>query len=412
MATIEKRGKSYRITAYAGYNADGSQCRRRMTWTPQPGMTERQIQRELKKQAVLFEEGFQSGEIPVNRNIRLRDFLDIFMANYVRIYRKPNTVSRYERGIRRIKDGLGHMKVGDIRPVHVSAFSKKLQEDGVKDGGGKLAPSSVNTIMRTLSAAMGKAVFWGYINTNPCQNADTPAAGGSETMYLDEAEARLLLEELNEKAPIWWRVMITCDLLSGLRRGELLGLQWPDVDFDNHMIHIRRTWNYGGAKMGCYFSTPKSARSKRPLHLSASFFTLLAQLQAWQEQQRELLGDAWRGRDDDQRVFTTEDGAPVFPTSPSQYLSKFCERNGLTHVTLHPLRHTYASLMIADEIPLVEISSHLGHARTSTTEDVYGHVIASAHAKGLATLDRFGDVIQAGSSGNKPQISPKKRKTG
>ena len=195
-----------------------------------------------------------------------------------------------------------------------------------------------------------------------------------------------------QQQPIKWRALVICDLLSGFRRGELLGLQWQDIDFNNHLVHIRRTWNYTG-KGGCYFSTPKSARSRRPVHLSPAFFAILKEYKFWQDQQHVLLGDAWKGKDNDPRVFTTDDGSPIFPTSPTWWISKFSRKIGVQQISTHSLRHTYASLMISDEVPIVEVSKQLGHARASTTTDYYGHVIAAAHAKGIRTMSKFDDFI-------------------
>ena len=93
------------------------------------------------------------------------------------------------------------------------------------------------------------------------------------------------------------------------------------------------------------------------------------------------------------RVFTTELGAPIFPDSITAWFSKFIARSGLPKVTVHSLRHTYASLMIADGTPLVVVSKALGHAQPSTTANIYAHVIASAEAKAMETFDRFDDVV-------------------
>lgn len=391
MATVEKRGRAYRITVSHGYDIRGRQIRHKMTWTPAPGLTTRQEEKELNRQVVLFEESVKSGGLRANGNVRFQAFSERFMHDHISVNRKPNTVARYERDLKRINEAMGHMKLSQITPADINAFAAALQADGAKASGGKLAPSSVNTILRTLSAALGYAVKWGYIPTNPALNAEGPGQVYGETNYMDEADARAFLEKLQEQ-PIKWRALFTCDLLSGLRRGELLGLQWPDVDFDSHIIHIRRTWNYTSAK-GCYFGPPKSNRSKRPVHLPTAFFVTLISYRQWQNEQRLLLGDAWKGTDSDPRVFTTEDGAPIFPTSPTWWLSKFTKENGLQHLSVHSLRHTFASLMIADDVPIVEVSSQMGHARSSTTTNIYGHVIAAAHAKGLSTLNKFDDIL-------------------
>lgn len=391
MATIEKRGRAYRITVSHGYDIHGRQIRHKMTWTPNPGLTARQEEKELNRQVVLFEETVKTGGARVNGSVRFQAFSERFMDDHIKVNRKPNTVARYERDLKRINEAMGHMKLSQITPADINAFAAFLQADGVKVSGGKLAPSSVNTILRTLSAALGYAVKWGYIPSNPALNAEGPGQVYREANYMDEAEARRFLNELQTQ-PIKWRALFTCDLLSGLRRGELLGLQWPDIDFDSHIAHIRRTWNYT-SKQGCYFGPPKSNRSRRPVHLPAAFFITLQSYKRWQDEQHLMLGDAWKGKPEDPRVFTTDEGAPMFPTSPTWWLSKFTKSIGVEHLSIHALRHTYASLMIADNIPIVEVSSQMGHARSSTTTNIYGHVIAAAHAKGLSTLDKFDDIL-------------------
>jgi integrase len=362
-----------------------------MTWVPTPGMTPKQIEKELNRQAILFEEQVKMGGPRVNGDIRFQSFSERFMEDHIKVNRKPNTVARYERDLRRINDALGHKKLSQITPLDITSFAASMQADGAKSGGGKLASSSVNTILRTLSAALGYAVKWGYISSNPALKAEGPGQEYSEAAFLDEAEARLFLQALQNQ-PIQWRALICCDLLSGLRRGELLGLQWPDVDFYAHLVYIRRTWNYTSGK-GCYFASPKSARSRRPVHLPDAFFVILEQYKHWQDEQRAALGDAWQGDPDDPRVFTSSEGLPFFPTTPTWWLSKFTKNIGIKHLSIHSLRHTYASLMIADDVPIVEVSSQMGHAKTSTTTNIYGHVIAASHAKALRTLDKFDDIL-------------------
>lgn len=205
--------------------------------------------------------------------------------------------------------------------------------------------------------------------------------------------------------PIRWRALITFDLMSGLRRGELLGLRWQDVDLDAHTITIRQTSNYLPGK-GVYVSTPKTATSARPLLLSTAAIMMLLEYKTWQDGQRERLGDAWE--DQDGRVFTTDAGAPVFPDSVTQWFSAFIARSGMPKVTVHSLRHTYASLMIADGVPLVVVSKQLGHAQTSTTANIYAHAIASAQAKAMQTFDRFNDLVGQEQGGKKSQADSKK----
>lgn len=273
-----------------------------------------------------------------------------------------------------------------------AALAMKLnQAFTVITHGEPMAPASVISYHRTLSSILSRAVKWGYIQINPADVAEKPSLGGHEAAYLEEDDARRLLELLQAE-PVKWRAPITFDLLSGLRRAELLGLRWQDVGLDEHTITIRQTSNYLPGK-GVYVGTPKTTTSARPLPISTAAIMLLLEYRAWQDIRREQLGDAWE--DQDGRVFTTDTGAPMFPDSLTQWFSGFIARSGMPKVTVHSLRHTYASLMIADGVPLVVVSRQLGHAQASTTANIYAHAIASAQAKAMQTFDRFNDIVGA-----------------
>jgi integrase len=212
-----------------------------------------------------------------------------------------------------------------------------------------------------------------------------------EAAHLDEDDARRLLELLQDE-PIKYRAAISFDLLSGLRRGELLGLRWSDVDFTNETVTIVQTSSYAKGQ-GIYTDTPKNKTSARPLKLSRSAFLILQEVQEWQEQQQALCGDRWKNEDG--RVFTNDEGSPMHPDSLSKWFHEFTKRSGFPGVHVHSLRHTYASLMIADGTPLVVVSRRLGHAQVSTTANIYAHVIASADEKAAQVAEKFSDIVAA-----------------
>ena len=465
MATIKKQGRGYKISVSCGYGLDGKQIRQHMTWVPDPGMTPRQTEKELQRQAVLFEEAVKHGKSSANGNIRFDAFCKIFLDDYARLYLKAKTVDGYEKHLQKIMPGIGHFKLKDIRPAHIASLYKNLQEDGMREQSkatatckinfaawmkgnqtcmaqiskahqisvgalrrckegqpisiknatllaaiiGKpletvfavhrdmtpLSPVTIHTYHRVLSAVFFRAVKWGYIPENPAARADLPSLAGRHASYLDDADARRLLELLQDE-PIKWRAVVSFDLMSGLRRGELLGLRWDDVDLDGQQLFVRQTWNYIQAR-GCYADTPKNRSSERPLRISRTAVCILLEYKAWQDQQRSLMGDAWMDRDG--RIFTRDDGQPMFPDSITQWFHKFVQRHGLPDVHIHSLRHTYASLMIADGTPLVVVSHNLGHAQVSTTSNIYSHVIASAEAQADKVFDRYADAVGAKKKG-------------
>lgn len=461
MATIEKRGDTYKITVSKGYDINGKQIRDRMTWTPNPGMTQKQIEKELTRQAVLFEETSKHSAAK-SGNIRLLEFTDVFMTDYANLLLKPKTAFNYRERMKEINQALGHIKLKDLKPGHIASFYANLQEKGMRrnelatiklpfeewlkdhqitmtalsekagvsagvlrklkagekvkkrcalaiyeamnlDAAGiketftfhadqaPLKAGTIQTYHRVLSAVLFRAVKWGYITANPAANADLPSTAHRRAAYLDEPDIRRLLDHLKSE-PIKWRSIIIFDLLSGLRLGELAGLRWSDINFDAHTLTINQTSNYI-PKRGLYIDTPKTASSSRPVKISEAALYILLEHKRWQEEQEALLGDVWHN--DDDRVFTTDDGAPIFPSSVTQWFTKFMKRTGLPKVTIHSLRHTYASIMIAEGIPLVVVSHQLGHAQTSTTNNIYAHVIASAEARAAQTFDKFNDAIMS-----------------
>lgn len=456
MATAVKRGDSYKITASCGYDISGKQIRKHTTWTPPAGMTPRQIAKELERQKVLFEERVNSGTTK-DGNIRFEDFAAIWMKDFAQKQLKVKTYTGYEKSLVRINQAIGHIKLKDLRTGHLNEFYRNLEETGIRadlkytskiDIGeaieqagvtrtafGKAAGVAGNTLRiaisgkrvsketataiseelglklsdafrleqpdrllssntvrsyhRIVSSCLGKAVKWGYIPYNPAINAELPKMPKQEAAYLDEAEARQLLVLLHQE-PIKYRAMITFDLLSGLRRGELLGLRWQDVDFENQTITIVNTLNYAPGA-GVYVDTPKNTTSARPLKLSPTAFSMLLEYKRWQDDQRDACGDYWK--DTVGRVFTGDDGAPVFPDSLTKWFAAFVKRSGLPDVHIHSLRHTYASLMIADGTPLPVVSRRLGHAQVSTTANIYAHAIASADEKAAQIAEKFADVV-------------------
>lgn len=459
MATVEKRGKGYRITVADGIDMNGKQIRHRFVWTPDEAMTPRQVEKELNRQIVRFEEQIKTGSVVKDGNIRFADFAKRYMTDYGELNLKLTTLSNYKRNLVRINQAIGHIRLKELTVLHIQAFYRNLQEQGVRQrvtatmtpalkewmeqqhisqyalskkagithqtvsqalkdspiheesaakiaiAAGQevkalftvtrdtapLAPATIRSYHRTISSILDKAVKWQIIPHNPAENAELPSNAGHKARYLDEPDAKRMLQLLQDE-PVKWRAPIIFDLLSGLRRVELLGLRWQDVDLDNGVIRIVQTSNYVSGK-GIYVDTPKTEDSERCLKVSQTAILILLEYKAWQDDMREKVGDAWQGSPEDDRVFTNDVGRPWFPTSFTQWMGKFIKRTGLPSSCVHSLRHTYASLLIADGTPLVVVSKNLGHAQTSTTSDIYSHVIASAEAKAAQVIDKFAEDI-------------------
>ena len=445
MATITKRGNSYRITVSCGYDLNGKQLRRTTTWVPPDGMTAKQIQKEANRQAVLFEEKCRTGQV-LDGNIKFADFAEKWFTDYGTKQLKPKTLATYRALLPRINAALGHIKLDKLRPNHLTAFYANLEEQGVrldttyKSKGdfksllpttqtafAKIAGVSIGTVEaivsgrnvnlisaekvsatlnlpldkifspvdrgklsgktllhyhRLLSSMLETAVQWQLIPSNPCKRVKAPRAERKEARYLDEKQAAHLIALLDSE-PIQYRTMILLLINTGLRRGELCALQWRDIDFANAVLQVRRNTVYL-AGQGLLDDTPKTVSSQRAIKLPANCIPMLKEYRAWQSKERLKVGDQWQESD---RVFTRWNGAPFRPDTLTNWFSNFVKRNDLPPVTIHSLRHTNATLLVSSGTNLRTVSARLGHSQASTTANIYAHAIQSADASAADTIN-------------------------
>ena len=359
-------------------------------------MTPKQIQKELERQKVLFEEQIKYGITPDNR-ITFYDFSKKWLEDYGKGNLSVKAYGRYCQYLERINDRIGHLKLKDITPVQLNALYKSLGADGEskhkrydEDGNilnnGRLAPKTILEHHRVVSKVLATAVKWDYLEKNPAERADPPKVPYREMRYLDEEETREMLILL-ESEPIQYRTMITLLVYTGIRRGELCGLEWRDIDFENKVIHISRSSQYIGDKQ-IITKEPKTRSGFRHFVMSDTICEILKEYQRWQLEQRFKAGPDWQNTD---RLFTQWNGLPIYPDTVTDWFAKFIKRSGLPYVTLHSLRHTNATLMIAEGIDVCAVSKRLGHASTSTTLNVYAHALKSKDKAAAEALDNVLD---------------------
>ena len=380
MATIKKRGDSYSIRVSCGYNSKGKQMIQSMTWKPEPGMTSKQIDKEVNRQAVMFEEacnkGYQSKAIK----------FEVFAEQWFEEYAKPNLRNTtYERMLQlrgRIYPALGHMRMDKITPRQIQAFVNSLSREGANERTGKpLAPKTIRHNLSFVSDVFSYAVKMGVVNDNPCSKVTLPKNDQTEKKIYTPEQVQRFLTLLNNE-PLKYRTFFNLMIFSGFRRGEMLGLEWKDVDFEHNIISVRRTSNYTGRK-GTYTDTTKTKKSQRSLKFPQSVMDLLCEYKAEQDEERIKLGTKWQDYD---RLFVKWDGRPMNNNTPYFWLKEFCEENNFRFCDIHSLRHFYASALINEGVDAATVSGALGHSTITTTTSIYCHVFNQAQA-------RAGDAI-------------------
>lgn len=376
MATIEKRGESYKITVSCGYGADGKQVRRRMTWTPSSDMSTRQIEKELERQKVLFEEECR-GSFAGGGNIKFEAFAKQWFQEYAEIKLKTRTVDRYHQFEARTYPAIGHLRMDRITTRNIQKFMISLGKPGVNQlTGGKLSPKTLRNYLSFVSSVFDYAIAQGMLRDNPCRGVTLPSAPSKERDCYTLEEAQRFLDLLQGE-PLKWRSFFMLAVYGGFRRGELFGLEWKDIDFNSGVITISRTSHYTKAK-GIYTDTPKTKSSQRSLKMPECVIRILRQYRAEQNAERLKVGSQWFDSD---RLFVGWNGKPLIPTSAANWLGRFFSRTGMRPVGIHSFRHLNASLLINSGVNVRTVSAVLGHSQTSTTLNIYAHAFAEAQAK-------------------------------
>ena len=269
------------------------------------------------------------------------------------------------------------------------ALSKELGMDvnEVFDTQKKLHTLSANTVQhyhRLISMVLEQAVKEGLIPQNVSKRATLPKLQRKEVNHFQPEELLKICEALQGE-PIKWRALVMVLMMSGCRRGEVLGLKWDKVDFAQNTILIDNNVLYV-PKVGIYEDTPKTAKSRRLIALPPDTIELLRKYKAWQEEEIKALKGYYQDRG---FLFAQEDGGPMHPDSVNTWLDRFSQRHGLPHINPHAFRHSMASVLYYNGMDSVSISARLGHTQVSTTSDIYAHVIEQADHRSAEILENL-----------------------
>ena len=388
--SIEKRGKnSYRLTVAEGFDLSGKPMIHRKTVHG----TKKDAEVELAK----FVTEVQNGLVVDGKSLRFSEFTEIWKRNYGSKELAPTTYKRYCRMLEtRLLPYFGHFYINKIRPTDIMKFYDLLEKDtqlvrkSGNNGEKTKKPLSGKTILehhRLLRAMLHKAVYWQLIVANPAERVQAPKARKPKRRSYDDEQTKMLLEnlELLSIEDTKYKVAIIITVFTGVRLGELMGLEWQDVDFKNGIISINRSSQYL-SDMGVFTKTPKTESSIREIAIPEFIISLLEEYKLWYEEQKSIYGELWTNSD---RLFVQADGKPMHPSSISKWFVRYVSTIGLPVINFHGLRHTNASLLVAQNVDIAVISARLGHAQISTTLDFYVHPLLSHNRKAGYALENL-----------------------
>ena len=444
MASIRKRGDTFTITAYMGYDEQGRQRKKTTTYRPPDGVTPGKAEKLAKQYAVVWEEKIR-GYVALDENRTLSELAEWYYSTVAPSVLKAKTLENYKGEIERhVLPYIGREKLKNISPPMLDRLFSDLQKggnlethyrlkdktlfDGIKretfyekagvsrsilfhvlsgkttrrdnaekiaaaldmkleqafdDVGGKgLTGATVNKIKLNLSAIFTAAVKKEIMRRNPCKLATPPKVDTKPAEYLDEKQCHIFLQALHEQDDFQLEVICNVLLATGMRSGELCALHWEDINLETGLLYIQHTL----VRMhgGFHRDTPKTSGSERRIVLPQYIIDLLQQHKKRQAVERFKAGTAWKVPD---AVFTNGAGNYLIGANISVRIKKICKQSGLPDIHLHSLRHTHASLLINSNVTARVIADRLGHSTTKTTLDTYSHVFAESEAKAMQAID-------------------------
>jgi integrase len=322
----------------------------------------------------------QSQGLPVTTERQtVAKFLEGWLEHTLKNRAKPRSVESFTAIVNRhIVPEIGRIRLDKLTPQQVQALLEKKREPyKTKNKAGKiiekngLAPQSIAGIRTVLRSALGQALKWGMVARNVATLIDPPRIPRPQTHAIDVDGARKLLEVARGER---FEAILVLALTLGLRRGEILGLRWSDVDFEKRTLRVNQAVQRIGGKL--QVTEVKTERSRRVLAIPESAVRVLKTRRAQQAQERLLAGSQWKDSD---LAFTNVRGGPLEPITLHRDYKRMLKAAKLpTKVRFHDLRRTAASLLLAEGVHLRVIMELLGHSSISLTANTYAHVMPAA----------------------------------
>ncbi|GGO46452.1 site-specific integrase [Streptomyces daqingensis] len=398
--TITKRKDGrYHAAAYV-YRPDGTRVRKFVY-----GKT----RDEVKDKLTAIQEKTRQGIPAATSTMSLADYLTYWLSAVAPTRLKPSTLNSYEGLVRLyIAPALGRKTLNRLSPADIRLFLTQFKgsclcclrgADAARDKPDRVCcakgqccqrrPSArtVQYVHATLSAALQQAVREELVGRNVARVVETPAAASQEVKPLDREEAQQLLRAARtHRYHALWLLLVSV----GLRRGEALALTWDDIDLDNGQLRVRR--NLQRVRKELIFGTPKTKRSLRTVPLPRRCVAALKDHAKGQAKEQAAAGEKWEPlpHQPDKLVFTTTTGRPTEPRGLNRMLTVLCRQAGVRRVRVHDLRHTCASLLLAQGVDARTIMETLGHSTITLTMNTYAHVMETTLK---AAAERMDDTL-------------------
>ena len=357
---INKAGNSWGFTLTIGRAENGKRIQKRY------GKFKTKKEAEKACNETIYQ--LEHGAFIDPKDMTLEEYLKDWLNDYCKPKLTPCTYEGYKNNLEKhIIPSLGKILLQKLQPIQVQKFYNGLYEKGRLHSEGGLSPSSIRYIHATIRKALNHAVKMQYLIRNVCEAVELPKIKKYEAKFLTKIKVNEMLTTLKD-TEIYIPILLAIGL--GLRRGELLGLQWKDFDFNKKLVSIKRTLlpKTNGEEI---FSECKTAKSQRILAVPESILVKLKQHKKGQLENKLFFSTEYTDYD---LVYCNSNGMPVSPHAFNHRFSKVLKEKGLEHMRVHDLRHTNASLMLSQGVSMKVASERLGHTTIGITMDLYSHI--------------------------------------
>jgi integrase len=371
-----KRGSTWTYVLYLGRDASG---KKQQKWVG-GHRTKKEAEDALVETLERMRTGMWVDPGVTTLGEYLTEWLAAMESNVV-----DTTFRAYEQSMRNwVVPRLGSVRLAEVSPMHLRSLQTELLRDGRIDGNGGLAPRSVASCRRVLSQALKDAVRWGLLIRNPMDAVDPPRVVDAEMVTWSDTQARAFLDAVaGDRLYAMWVLFLT----TGVRRGELAGLRWGDVELDRATMAIVRNRVSAGRGKAVSTHQPKTRRGRRNVALDVTSVEVLRAHRTAQLEERMRLGSAWV---DSGYVFCSIDGAALHPDTITATFKSIIRNLDVPQIRLHDLRHTSATLALKAGIHPKVVSERLGHSTVSITLDLYSHVLDGMQAE---AAEQIGAVV-------------------
>lgn len=329
-----------------------------------------------------------TGTYMAPNKMTVNEWLDIWQQDYLG-NAKPHTKKSYEGIIKNhIIPKIGAIKLSELTPMQVQRLINSIRSTKKTELGYEVNPKTVKNVHGVLHSALSQAVQCGLIQTNPADRTVLPKRTKADIHVLEDEKLPTFFEEI-EGHPFQYLYIV--DLFTGMRQSELLGLQWPDINFAEKTVTVKRQLQYLGSAHGGYrYTTPKNNKS-RVIVLPDIAVQALERQRERQDEMHQMAGNAWNNPDN--LVFTNELGEHIKHDLAYRHLKRIFARMGMPNLRFHDLRHSYAVISLQSGCDIKTVQENLGHYAAAFTLDTYAHVTEHMRREGAEKINRFLDKL-------------------